>query len=86
MVSNKSLLDFCILFENSENEFHPEGELEDPNYNIWTDFNLIDFKNTQLENSIIKNEIRTLFDKKRLSNLDDFFEEMFNANIKDLIQ
>ena len=83
LVSNKSLLDFCFLFENTQNVFHPNGELEGTNGTKWVDFNLIDFRHQDLDNETIKNELKKLFDKKRLSNLDDVFEEMFNRNVKD---
>ena len=82
LVSNKSLLDFCFLFENTQNVFHPNGELEGTNGTKWVDFNLIDFRHQDLDNETIKNELKKLFDKKRLSNLDDVFEEMFRQSIK----
>ena len=83
LVSNKSLLDFCFLFENTNKVFQPQGELEDTNDTKWVDFNFIDFRHQDLDNETIKNELKKLFDKKRLSNLDSIFEEMFNLNIKD---
>jgi hypothetical protein len=83
LVSNKSLLDFFVLFENTNNVFHPQGELEYTNDTKWIDFNLIDFSHQDLDNETIKNELKKLFDKKRISDLDDVFEEMLNRNVKD---
>lgn len=84
LVSHDSLLPLCVLFPNSKNEFHPEGEIENKRERKWVDFNNIDFQHQDLDNLIIKNELKKLFDKKRLSNLDDVFEEMFNRNIEDI--
>lgn len=83
LVSNKSLLDFCLLFENTQNVFHPNGELEDTNDTKWVDFNLIDFRHKDLDNETIKIELNKLFDKKRISSLDSVFEEMFARSVQD---
>jgi hypothetical protein len=86
LVSRDSLLDLCVLFPNSKNEFHPKGVREDFSKIKWLDFNKIDFQHKVFTETFLKKQLKLLFDKKRLSNLDDVFEEMFNANIKDLIQ
>jgi hypothetical protein len=82
IVSYQNYLELVILYENTENEYHPDNINERLNYNninFWKycDDKIYNF--SENENIMIKNELSNIFKIKQFSNLYYVFHRLYNS-------